>query len=392
MKRASVRILLIAEVPGTGSVPTAGRGRAHAAPVARVNVAAPATTATVAGPGAMGTGAAAGLLAADSMGPGDSTTRGAATTVEVAPTATTHRVPRAARDALIPQASPDPGMRVRQAGAPVLAARMRDAPATAATDLRGPGSATRTDADAIPTSAAIAVTVTSPVGIAAVRRSRVVTKAVVVTRVVTRTVVVSRVVTRGVVVTRADTRTVVVTRVVAVVTRVATKVAVVTRVVTRTVVVTRVVAVVTRADTRVAEVTRVVSAVDSRAAGARTGTGKGLVPPADARSRAIPVRGHGRATALVRTTVGPAMTIAVADAPIAVLAATAVGQARGKIGVAPRARTEAGRARIVTSAGTMTASRTFRARGWPANLTSPTPPRTWTCGTSRAECGRNCVG
>ena len=345
MKRASVRILLIAEVPGTGSVPTAGRGRAHAAPVARVNVAAPATTATVAGPGAMGTGAAAGLLAADSMGPGDSTTRGAATTVEVAPTATTHRVPRAARDALIPQASPDPGMRVRQAGAPVLAARMRDAPATAATDLRGPGSATRTDADAIPTSAAIAVTVTSPVGIAAVRRSRVVTKAVVVTRVVTRTVVV-----------------------------------------------TRVVAVVTRADTRVAEVTRVVSAVDSRAAGARTGTGKGLVPPADARSRAIPVRGHGRATALVRTTVGPAMTIAVADAPIAVLAATAVGQARGKIGVAPRARTEAGRARIVTSAGTMTASRTFRARGWPANLTSPTPPRTWTCGTSRAECGRNCVG
>ena len=121
MKRASVRILLIAEVPGTGSVPTAGRGRAHAAPVARVNVAAPATTATVAGPGAMGTGAAAGLLAADSMGPGDSTTRGAATTVEVAPTATTHRVPRAARDALIPQASPDPGMRVRQAGAPVLA-------------------------------------------------------------------------------------------------------------------------------------------------------------------------------------------------------------------------------------------------------------------------------
>ena len=392
MKRASVRILLIAEVPGTGSVPTAGRGRAHAAPVARVNVAAPATTATVAGPGAMGTGAAAGLLAADSMGPGDSTTRGAATTVEVAPTATTHRVPRAARDALIPQASPDPGMRVRQAGAPVLAARMRDAPATAATDLRGPGSATRTDADAIPTSAAIAVTVTSPVGIAAVRRSRVVTKAVVVTRVVTRTVVVSRVVTRGAVVTRVDTRTVVVTRVVAVVTRVATKVAVVTRVVTRTVVVTRVVAVVTRADTRVAEVTRVVSAVDSRAAGARTGTGKGLVPPADARSRAIPVRGHGRATALVRTTVGPAMTIAVADAPIAVLAATAVGQARGKIGVAPRARTEAGRARIVTSAGTMTASRTFRARGWPANLTSPTPPRTWTCGTSRAECGRNCVG
>ena len=375
MKRASVRILLIAEVPGTGSVPTAGRGRAHAAPVARVNVAAPATTATVAGPGAMGTGAAAGLLAADSMGPGDSTTRGAATTVEVAPTATTHRVPRAARDALIPQASPDPGMRVRQAGAPVLAARMRDAPATAATDLRGPGSATRTDADAIPTSAAIAVTVTSPVGIAAVRRSRVVTKAVVVTRVVTRTVVVSRVVTRGAVVTRVDTRTVVVTRVVAVVTRVATKVAVVTR-----------------ADTRVAEVTRVVSAVDSRAAGARTGTGKGLVPPADARSRAIPVRGHGRATALVRTTVGPAMTIAVADAPIAVLAATAVGQARGKIGVAPRARTEAGRARIVTSAGTMTASRTFRARGWPANLTSPTPPRTWTCGTSRAECGRNCVG
>ncbi len=365
MKRASVRILLIAEVPGTGSVPTAGRGRAHAAPVARVNVAAPATTATVAGPGAMGTGAAAGLLAADSMGPGDSTTRGAATTVEVAPTATTHRVPRAARDALIPQASPDPGMRVRQAGAPVLAARMRDAPATAATDLRGPGSATRTDADAIPTSAAIAVTVTSPVGIAAVRRSRVVTKAVVVTRVVTRTVVVSRVVTRGAVVTRVDTRTVVVTRVVAVV---------------------------TRADTRVAEVTRVVSAVDSRAAGARTGTGKGLVPPADARSRAIPVRGHGRATALVRTTVGPAMTIAVADAPIAVLAATAVGQARGKIGVAPRARTEAGRARIVTSAGTMTASRTFRARGWPANLTSPTPPRTWTCGTSRAECGRNCVG
>ena len=392
MKRASVRILLIAEVPGTGSVPTAGRGRAHAAPVARVNVAAPATTATVAGPGAMGTGAAAGLLAADSMGPGDSTTRGAATTVEVAPTATTHRVPRAARDALIPQASPDPGMRVRQAGAPVLAARMRDAPATAATDLRGPGSATRTDADAIPTSAAIAVTVTSPVGIAAVRRSRVVTKAVVVSRVVTRGAVVSRVVTRGAVVTRVDTRTVVVTRVVAVVTRVATKVAVVTRVVTRTVVVTRVVAVVTRADTRVAEVTRVVSAVDSRAAGARTGTGKGLVPPADARSRAIPVRGHGRATALVRTTVGPAMTIAVADAPIAVLAATAVGQARGKIGVAPRARTEAGRARIVTSAGTMTASRTFRARGWPANLTSPTPPRTWTCGTSRAECGRNCVG
>ena len=385
MKRASVRILLIAEVPGTGSVPTAGRGRAHAAPVARVNVAAPATTATVAGPGAMGTGAAAGLLAADSMGPGDSTTRGAATTVEVAPTATTHRVPRAARDALIPQASPDPGMRVRQAGAPVLAARMRDAPATAATDLRGPGSATRTDADAIPTSAAIAVTVTSPVGIAAVRRSRVVTKAVVVTRVVTRTVVVSRVVTRGAVVTRVDTRTVVVTRVVAVVTRVATKVAVVTRAVTKVVVVTR-------ADTRVAEVTRVVSAVDSRAAGARTGTGKGLVPPADARSRAIPVRGHGRATALVRTTVGPAMTIAVADAPIAVLAATAVGQARGKIGVAPRARTEAGRARIVTSAGTMTASRTFRARGWPANLTSPTPPRTWTCGTSRAECGRNCVG
>jgi hypothetical protein len=222
--------------------------------------------------------------------------------------------------------------------------------------------------------------------------TRVATKVAVVTRVDTRTVVVSRVVTRGVVVTRADTRTVVVTRVVAVVTRVATKVAVVTRVVTRTVVVTRVVAVVTRADTRVAEVTRVVSAVDSRAAGARTGTGKGLVPPADARSRAIPVRGHGRATALVRTTVGPAMTIAVADAPIAVLAATAVGQARGKIGVAPRARTEAGRARIVTSAGTMTASRTFRARGWPANLTSPTPPRTWTCGTSRAECGRNCVG
>lgn len=90
------------------------------------------------------------------------------------------------------------------------------------------------------------------------------------------------------------------------------------------------------------------------------------------------------------------MTIAVADAPIAVLAATAVGQARGKIGVAPRARTEvgrhAGRARIVTSAGMMTASRTFRVRGWPANLTSPTPPRTWTCGTSRAECGRNCVG
>lgn len=86
------------------------------------------------------------------------------------------------------------------------------------------------------------------------------------------------------------------------------------------------------------------------------------------------------------------MTIAMADAPIAVLAATAVGQARGKIGVAPRARTEAGRARIVTSAGMMTASRTFRVRGWPANLTSPTPPRTWTCGTSRAECGRNCVG